>query len=385
MCHSISIRQKGGIGLKFKLFSAVLLLVCFLFLGVVSGVIPVTELPEDVAAGLFPRRTASPAPENTEVPPVSPIVSPSPTRGTSVLPEAKTAPTYAPVTVPPAPTAAVTATVPPTPTPTSEPANAAPAGDLWEPAAEVISTTITGSGPLQNDTEFSVDAAALLDKAPDVTLPAQGPQILIIHTHGTEAFTPDGSDQYQASGDYRTTDPDHGIRKVGHALGEALETYGLDVLVDDGLYDWPNYDGAYARSGEAIEDYLAQYPTIRVVIDLHRDAIGDDTAVYKTVSDTLQPEAAQMMFVVGTDETLPHPNWRENLAFAMSLQGLLDREYPHLMRPALLSSNRYNQQLTPASVLLEIGTDGNTLAEALTSAELFAQVVGPALAEKINA
>ncbi len=374
--------------MKFKLFSAVLLLVCFLFLGIVSGVIPVTELPRDVTAGLFPSRSASPAPvHNTEAPPVSPVVSPSPTHGTPVLPEAKTVPSYAPVTVPPVtvpPATAAPVTVPPTSAPTPAPVKSAPAGDLWEPAAEVISTTITWNDPLQNDTAYSVDASALLDMAPDVTLPADGPQILIIHTHGTEAYTPDGTDQYQASGDYRTTDPDHSILKVGRALGDALEEYGLDVLVDEGLYDWPSYDGAYARSGEAIESCLAQYPTIRVVIDLHRDAIGDDTAVYKTVSDALEPEAAQMMFVVGTDETLSHPNWRENLSFAMSLQGLLDRAYPHLMRPALLSSNRYNQQLAPASVLLEIGTDGNTLQEALTSAELFAQVVGPALAEKIT-
>ncbi len=403
--------------MKFKLFSAVLLLVCFLFLGVLSGVIPVTGLPDAVTAGLFPARAPSPQPsaQVTRAPEPSPS---APAQDISpVLPEPKAASTRSPYTpvpavtfptpsavpteaaVTPAPTEAPTASPEPEPTvtpeptaspeptaaPTAAPEAASASRQLWEPDAAVISTTITWNDPLRNDTGYDVDAAPLLDREPDLDLSPEGYQVLIIHTHGTEAFTPDGEDQYEAAGEYRTTDPDHSILKVGQALGQALEDCGLKVLVDTGLYDWPSYDGAYARSGDAIQAYLEEYPTIQVVIDLHRDAIGDGDTIYKTVSDQLQPDAAQMMFVVGTDATLSHPDWRENLAFAMSLQGLLEEEYPHLMRPALLSPNRYNQQLTPASVLLEIGAAGNTLREALTSAELFARAVGPALAARVGA
>ena len=403
--------------MKFKLFSAVLLLVCFLFLGVLSGVIPVTGLPDAVTAGLFPARAPSPQPsaQVTRAPEPSPS---APAQDISpVLPEPKAASTRSPYTpvpavtfptpsavpteaaVTPAPTEAPTASPEPEPTvtpeptaspeptaaPTAAPEAASASRQLWEPDAAVISTTITWNDPLRNDTGYAVDAAPPLAREPDLDLSPEGYQVLIIHTHGTEAFTPDGEDQYEAAGEYRTTDPDHSILKVGQALGQALEDCGLKVLVDTGLYDWPSYDGAYARSGDAIQAYLEEYPTIQVVIDLHRDAIGDGDTIYKTVSDQLQPDAAQMMFVVGTDATLSHPDWRENLAFAMSLQGLLEEEYPHLMRPALLSPNRYNQQLTPASVLLEIGAAGNTLREALTSAELFARAVGPALAARVGA
>lgn len=419
---AVFIRQKGGIRLKFKLFSAVLLLVCFLFLGVLSGVIPVTELTEDVTAGLFPRiaepspvLTGTVEPAGTDAPASTPAPTPAPTgtppadessREAVALPEARVAPTkppftIPPVTFPPTPTAQAasaspgpTPTAAPSPAPTPEPeptpalteapVSEAAEQDLWEPTAEVISTTITWNDPIQNSTDYTVDGTALLDKAPDISLSEKGYQVLIIHTHGTEAFTPSGEDRYAATSEYRTIDPDHSILKVGQALGDALASYGLRVLVDTGLYDWPDYDDAYSRSGEAIQTYLEENPTIQVVIDLHRDAIGDDDAVYRTVSDQF-PDAAQMMFVVGTDATLSHPDWRENLAFAMSLQGLLEEEYPHLMRPTLLSTNRYNQQLTPASVLLEIGTAGNTLEDALTSAKLFADVAGPALAARIGA
>ncbi len=410
--------------MKFKLLSAVLLLACFVFLGVLSGAIPVTELTGDVAAGLFRGVASEPSPEPSaavRTPGTAPSSVPTeapdgtaPTAGAAALPAPKVAPTKAPYAAPsptfppvvpkktdapvppsapppsavPEPTSAPERTAMPEPSPTPEPTpipEAAPEPDLWEPAAAVISTTITWKNdPIQNDTDYAVDGASLLGRMPDLELPAEGYQILIIHTHGSEAYTPSGEDQYEATSDYRTTDPDHSIIRVGQALGDALASYGLNVLVDTGLYDWPSYDGAYARSGAAVQTYLEQYPTIRVVIDLHRDALGDDATTYRTVSDQVQPDAAQIMFVVGTDVNLAHPAWRENLAIAMGLQGLVEDKYPHLMRPTLLCPYRYNQQLTTGSVLLEIGTAGNTLEEALTAAELFAEVAGPALAARIG-
>ena len=248
----------------------------------------------------------------------------------------------------------------------------------------MISTTITWRDPLQNDTDIPLDGAALLDEPPQITLPAEGCQVLIIHTHGTEAYTPDGGDQYEATADYRTTDTDHSVIRVGMALAQALEEQGLRVLVDQSLYDWPSYNGSYERAGAAIEQYLADEPQLALIIDLHRDAIGDEGTEYRTVSDKLDTPAAQMMFVVGTDESLPHPNWRDNLALAVSLQSLVEEKYPHLMRPTLVSSYRYNQQYTPGSLLLEIGTAGNTLEEAVTAAQLFADAVGPALAARVE-
>ena len=391
--------------MKFKVFTVVLLGLCFLALAVMSGAIPVTvpgratdrapaaeavpaaavptakampRITVPPTAGPTPVHTASPAPSSTAAPSEAPEHTTAPTAEPASAPMATATPAYTP-----APTAAPTSV--PTAGPTAAPTEVPTTTDessWWEPEAVAVSTTITWvHDPINNVTDHDVDTFALLDKSPDISLPGTGPQILIIHTHGTEAYTPDGDDRYEALEPYRTTDEEQNVTRVGRALADALESYGLDVLVDTELYDYPNYDGAYVRSGEAMEDYLAQYPSLAMVIDLHRDAIGDGEVAYGPVSDG----AAQMMFVMGSEGTLSYPNWEENLALAMSLQGLVDEKYPHLMRPTTLCSNRYNQQLTPGSLLLEVGATGNTMQEALAAVDLFAQAVGPALAARVGA
>ncbi len=392
--------------MKFKIVSVGLLLVCFVFLGILSGAIPVTGPAErtggtpepEARAVMADSAEASPSPTPTVSPTATPASTASarpsatvrPTAGAAVRPTARPASTGVPADMAPSLTAPpVTPTVRPTPSPspTAAPTPQEDAEDtqahLWEPEARVVSTTITWSDPLDNDTDYDVDGAALLGQDLDISLPAEGYQILIIHTHGTEAFTPDGADQYEATADYRTTDTDHTIVRVGQALADALGAYGLNVLLDTGLYDWPSYNGSYTRCEQAIREHLEANPGIAMVIDLHRDALGDDELMWRPVSD--EADAAQIMFVIGTDENLSHPYWRDNLALAMSLQGLVEEKYPHLMRPTLLCSYRYNQQLTSGSVLMEIGAAGNTLQEAIDAAELFADAVGPALAARVGA
>jgi len=129
-----------------------------------------------------------------------------------------------------------------------------------------------------------------------------------------------------------------------------------------------------------VEAYLAAYPSIRVVIDLHRDALGDEQVVYRTLADIDGLEAAQLMFVMGTDVNLDHPLWRENLKLALTLQDLVQSRYPTLMRPTVLCDYRYNQQFLPGCLLLEVGTCGNTLEEAITAVQLFGSIAGPYLA-----
>ena len=399
---------KGGLPVKFKVFSVVLLAMCFLVLGVMSGAIPVTvpgrSGPEEpvmdaVPAGALPTarvmsdEPATPAPVRTPAPAAPSAAAETPEASETEAPAASpksTAPSASPAARPtpePTDTAAPTDTPEPTPTPEPTAAPAAPeAADLWQPEAVVASTTITWvNDPLNNETDHKVDARAMLSQPLNISLPEEGPQILIIHTHGTEAYTPAGEDGYEAVDDYRTLDRERNVTRVGRALGQALEEYGLDAVMDEQLFDWPAYDGAYARCGQAIEDYLAKYPTISMVIDLHRDAIGSEDKIYRAVSDQTDPAAAQCMFVMGSDGALSYPKWEDNLALAMSLQGLVDEAFPHLMRPAILCGNRYNQQLTAGSLLLEVGATGNTLQEALTAVDLFAQAVGPALAERVGA
>ena len=167
-------------------------------------------------------------------------------------------------------------------------------------------------------------------------------------------------------------------------LTEILTEAGLIVLHDRGIYDYPSYTGSYGRAGAAIEQYLESCPGIRIVLDIHRDALGANGVVYKTMAEEEGTTASQIMLLVGTDESgLEHPFWRGNLALALYLQNAVNSAYPTLMRPVDLVPQRYNQQLTPGSLIVEVGSSGNTLREALTAIRLFGRAVAPALCELV--
>ena len=249
-----------------------------------------------------------------------------------------------------------------------------------DPGHEILPTTISAVQLLKNDTAYALSPEQLLAEGPALRLPAEGPQILIIHTHGSEAYNPVGLDLYEASDVSRTQDPHYSVIRVGDELAQQLEAQGLRVLHDREIYDYPSYTGSYSRSGEAVERYLKQYPGIAVVLDLHRDALGTDEVVYKTMAEEEGTVASQIMILVGSDESgLEHPHWRENLSLALYLQEAVAAAHPTLMRPVSLVPQRYNQQLTAGSLILEVGSSGNTLQEALAAVRLFADAAGPAL------
>lgn len=331
--------------MKLKVASALLLLICFSLLVIPSGVIPV-----------FARGEA----EASEAPVPSAKLTAAPTDPPSGEPS-------------PSPAPEVTET----PAPTEMPAET-------EDPLRLISTTITADELLDNHTYYDMDAEALLAEGVSMPLPADGYQVLILHTHATEAYMPETPGQYEETDSFRTTDPEYSVIRVGEELAAALENYGLNVLHDTSLYDYPSYNGSYERSGTAAAEYLEAYPGIRLVIDLHRDALYDEEVMYKTVADMDGAEAAQLMFVMGSDVNLDHPAWQDNLRLALTLQQTVDERYPTLMRSTVLCDYRYNQQLCPGYLLLEVGTSGNTLSEAITGAKLFAEAVGPVLASWID-
>ena len=201
------------------------------------------------------------------------------------------------------------------------------------------------------------------------------PQVLIVHSHGSEAYTMPAGEEYEASGDYRTTDTNYNVVRVGDEIAAALAEAGISVVHDRSLNDYPNYSGAYGRSLEAVESYLEKYPSITFVLDVHRDAIADSEGnMYKVVSDTAEGRAAQMTLVMGSSGGGDsHDNWKTNLRLAVAVQNRLLEENPTLMRPITLRNSRYNQHCTPGSLLLEVGAAGNSLDEALLSARLFAR------------
>ena len=240
---------------------------------------------------------------------------------------------------------------------------------------------ITGAGLyLYNRTDYTVDLPQALNAALPFTLSpaADGPQILIIHTHATEAYTPDGADTYVPSDNSRTVDQTQNMLRVGDEMEAVFTSMGLSVIHDRGLYDYPKYNGAYGRSGAAVAEYLAKYPTIRIVLDVHRDAlVGSDGTVYKAVTELDGIKTAQVMVVVGSETTeIAHPGWRDNLALGLKVQKNLDTLFPTLARPMTLRSAVYNQNLSPGSFLVEVGTHGNTLQEALAAARSFARSAG---------
>ncbi|MCI9056134.1 MAG: stage II sporulation protein P [Oscillospiraceae bacterium] len=209
----------------------------------------------------------------------------------------------------------------------------------------------------------------------------EGPQVLILHTHGSEAYTMPPGLEYEPTSECRTTDCTCNVVRVGDELAGVLEAAGLTVVHDTTLHDYPEYSGAYDRSLTAAKAYLEQYPSIQFILDVHRDAISDGNGgMYKVVSDVAGQNAAQLSFVVGTDGGgLEHPLWQENLKLAAAITQCLAEDYPTLMRPITVRNSRYNQHLTTGTLLVEVGAAGNSLDEALLSARL----LGNALAEVI--
>ena len=246
---------------------------------------------------------------------------------------------------------------------------------------KIVPTTIRGGMVLTNETSYELDLSALESAGTAVRLAENAPQVLIIHTHASEAYASDPTyPDYRPADTFRTSDANYSVIRVGDELTKCLEADGTSVVHDRNVYDTPSYTGSYAKSGDAVAKYLQKYPSISVVFDVHRDAIGDSDVVYKTVARAGGETCSQVMLVVGAAENgLYHPHWQENLKFALYLQQAVLDSYPTLPRPIALKKGRYNQQLANGSVILEVGSSGNTLSEALSAVRLFADAVGPAL------
>ena len=233
-----------------------------------------------------------------------------------------------------------------------------------------------------NRTGLDLDSSLLGEGTVEVTL-GEGPQILIVHTHGSEAYSMSDGDTYEESDPYRTTDCTHNVVRVGEEMATVFRAYGFQVIHDTTLCDYPAYNGAYDRSKAVVEQWLEQYPSIKVVLDVHRDAlVGSEGEVYKMVSVEAGQKVAQVMIVLGTDAGgASHPRWKDNMAFALCLQRNLVKGYTSLVRPTVLRKSRYNQQLSPGSILVEVGGHGNTLSEAIAGGRLWADNVARTLLE----
>lgn len=234
---------------------------------------------------------------------------------------------------------------------------------------------------LDNDTNLDIDVEKLLNSPLNFTVQPDKPTVLIVHTHGSEAYTATDDDMYVESDPYRTEDMNYNVVRVGKELKAQLESYGISVLHDSTLHDYPSYNGSYNRSFETIAKYIDEYPTIKIVIDLHRDAIANsDGTQYRTVAQIGDEACSQLLFVMGTNASgLEHPAWQENMKLALKLQYAMDTMYPNLAKPIHVSEYRYNQHMTAGSMILEVGCTGNTLKESLASIKYFAAAAAQVL------
>ena len=236
---------------------------------------------------------------------------------------------------------------------------------------------------IKNNTTYRVDAAKMINEGLNLDFKTDGPLVLIVHTHGSEAFTPTDKHWYVPSDPDRTEDVDMNIVRVGAEMANVLNEMGVYTLHDKTLHDFPSYSGSYRNSLETVKKYLKEYPSIKIVLDIHRDGMNTADGTKLKVCTTVEDKkTAQVMIVCGTDNSgLEHPAWRENFKLALKMQAKMNEMYPGLARPLSLVKERYNMHTTTGSLLIEIGSNGNTLEEALSGGYYTAKAIGELIGE----
>ena len=242
-----------------------------------------------------------------------------------------------------------------------------------------------GAGSIKNNTrqtaaDIAAEAAQPLPFA--IEKDSAAPQVLIMHTHATEDYRLSAGLWFTPGDGARSTDRSINMCAVGRVMADTLNAAGICTLHDETLNDYPSYTGSYANSRAVVQQYLAQYPSIKVVLDVHRDAIetenGSRMAPVCTVDGR---QAAQVMIICGCDNgtTVQLPDWRQNLRVAAAWERAMEGMYPGFTRPVLFGYRFYNQDLTTGSLLIEIGGHGNNLNEALYAGQLAAKGLAAAL------
>lgn len=223
---------------------------------------------------------------------------------------------------------------------------------------------------IKNETDFGLTEEMLTPNA-EISNPNK---VLIYHTHTCESYTPSEAFWYEMTGNYRTTDLNFTVSRVGTELKKCLEQNGYTVIHDTTYHDYPAYSGSYDRSYATVENILQNNLDTEIIFDIHRDAIGDSS--YAPTVKIGEEYAAQLMFVIGTNGGgLEHPNWLENLKVAIKIQEKANEKYPGLFKPIILRNSRYNQNLGKGASIIEVGATGNTLEQCNNSMKFLADVL----------
>ena len=211
------------------------------------------------------------------------------------------------------------------------------------------------------------------------------PQVLIYHTHTTESFFPE-ADWFDKRYPSRSLSAERNTTAIGDALCEALAKRGISSVHDCTVHDYPSFTGAYARSAQTIQRNLEQYPSIKIIIDLHRDGIVNaDGSLAAPVAEINGKNAAQFMIISGCDDgTFDMPDYIENFKLASLLQNCAEKAYPGLARAVLFDYRCYNQNYSTGALLIEVGSHGNSLNEVVYTGELLGNVIADALEERFG-
>ena len=260
----------------------------------------------------------------------------------------------------------------PTPDPERE---TAPVASTWMGGGEEVA-----GFSVKDTSESGVDLAEELQIDPDVHVKRDGsPVVLLYSTHSSESFLLSDTDWYYTDDDFRSTDPDESVLSVAAEAAKVIEAGGFGVIHDTTMHDYPAYSGSYDRSMETIQKNLAEYPTIQITMDVHRDAFGEeeDGTRYKPVAEVDGEDAAQIMILAGCDlsEDPLFPDWRENLHLALRLQQKGESLFPGLYRPLFFSQRNYNMHASHGSILVEVGTEVNTIKEVRYSGRLLGETI----------
>ncbi len=214
------------------------------------------------------------------------------------------------------------------------------------------------------------DIEALLAQPLTWELRGEEPTVLIVHTHSTESYTKKG-EAYQETSRWRTLDEDYNMLAIGALVADILAENGITAIQHRELNDYPSYNGSYTRARKIMASYLEEYPTIQLVLDLHRDASEGEHGQMRTLAQVDGQTSAQLMLVLGTN----HDGYEENLSLALKLHAQLERTNSGIMRPLQLRAQRFNQDLCPGALIVEVGAAGNSHPEARLAATALAEAI----------
>lgn len=241
---------------------------------------------------------------------------------------------------------------------------------------------------INNSTEITKEQVLDILKKPwdnKIEQKKNEPLVLIYHTHATESFEPYDSEFYDSRNTWRSVNNNNNITLVGDKICEVLKENGINVIHDKTQHDYPSYNSSYNRSEETVKNYLEKYPSIKIALDIHRDAIQRGDTLVKPVTTIDGKKLAQVMIIAGCEnQNNELPNWRENLKFAVKLQDKMSSQYGDIARPIMFCYRKYNQHLTNGSLLLEVGSHGNTLEEAVATGEYIGESLSQVILEEIK-